>query len=100
MAIRLYFTVTVLDIAVKVSYLTVLDFMKPDTSLRTLLFTLLPRYEEEKKKLPPKGASREKQTLALLQRFSLKVQKAVNEDHISDEETPAAEDEDNDDDTW
>ncbi|XP_047491584.1 spliceosome-associated protein CWC27 homolog [Penaeus chinensis] len=57
------------------------------------------KYEEEKKKLPRKGASREKQTLALLERFSAKVQKAFNEAE-SDEETPVAEEGDDNDDTW
>lgn len=62
-------------------------------------FLFLPRYEEEKKKLPRKGASREKQTLALLERFSAKVQKAFNEAE-SDEETPAVDEGDDNDDTW
>ncbi|ROT79509.1 putative peptidyl-prolyl cis-trans isomerase CWC27-like isoform X2 [Penaeus vannamei] len=57
------------------------------------------KYEEEKKKLPRKGASREKQTLALLERFSAKVQKAFNEAE-SDEETPAVDEGDDNDDTW
>ncbi|XP_042222714.1 spliceosome-associated protein CWC27 homolog [Homarus americanus] len=59
------------------------------------------KYEEEKKKIPRKGTSREEQTLALLQRFTAKVNKAVYDDSASEEEGVVGnEDDDEDDDAW
>ncbi|XP_076066814.1 spliceosome-associated protein CWC27 homolog [Oratosquilla oratoria] len=52
-------------------------------------------YEEKKKQLPKKGTSREKQTLALLQRFRSKVMEAVENE---DEGGEAVDDDDDDDD--
>lgn len=60
------------------------------------------KYEEEKRRLPRKGASREELTLALLQRFTAKVTKAVYDEHSGSEEEHQDDDDasrkDNDDD--
>lgn len=59
------------------------------------------KYEEEKKKLPRKGTSREQQTLALLQRFSAKVVGTFHTESDSDEEKKEAEDiNEDDEDSW
>ena len=58
------------------------------------------RYEEGKKKLPRKGASREQQTLALLQRFSAKIVGAFNADSDSDEQKEKDHVSEDDDDAW
>lgn len=41
---------------------------------------ILPRYEEGRAKLPQKGASREEQTLALLQKFTAKMTRVMSHD--------------------
>lgn len=41
---------------------------------------IFPRYEEERAKLPRKGASREEQTLALLQKFTAKMTRVMSHD--------------------
>lgn len=58
------------------------------------------KYEEERKKLPRKGTSREQQTLALLQRFSAKVAGAFNAGSDSDDEKETYTNDDDDDDSW
>ncbi|XP_064078319.1 spliceosome-associated protein CWC27 homolog [Macrobrachium nipponense] len=58
------------------------------------------KYEEERKKLPRKGTTREQQTLALLQRFSAKVAGAFNAGSDSDEEKETYTNDDDDDDSW
>ncbi|KAK7058751.1 Peptidyl-prolyl isomerase cwc27 [Halocaridina rubra] len=60
------------------------------------------KYEEEKKKLPHKGMTREQQTLAMLQRFSAKVSASHTEENDSDteEKDTRAMNDDDDDDAW
>ncbi|XP_045599232.1 spliceosome-associated protein CWC27 homolog [Procambarus clarkii] len=58
------------------------------------------KYEEEKKKLPRKGSSREEQTLALLQRFTAKVSKIMYEDSASEDEKSVEDKDDENDEGW